>query len=215
MSESTSNLSRQRFEELLEKLAKQGLTQRKVAERVNIPAQYVSNLKTGQRTLTELTARRFGAVFDCNYQWLLGHSDDKSVPKFEEAAGDPSGRCVPVFDELIEGDPKLNKGWDGTMVELSGAATARMRQSPRAYVLRSSVEDVDGRIRQRDLLLMSQSVEAKAEIHVVRHRKRLVLTRMGVDGQQLRISDGQALVGTGEVVGHCAGIVWASMVKDY
>jgi plasmid maintenance system antidote protein VapI len=213
MSESSSNLSRQRFEELLEQLAKQGLTQRNVAERVNIPAQYVSNLKTGQRTLTELIARRFGTVFHLDYKWLLGLSDVMSVPEIEEPAGESSGRWVPVFDELIEGDPKLNKGWDGAAVELSGAATARMRQSHRAYVLRSSVEDVDGRIRQRDLLLISQSVESNAEIQVVQHRKRLLLTRIGVDGQQIRISDGQPLAGC-TVVGHCAGIVWASMVKD-
>ncbi|MFT4558052.1 MAG: transcriptional regulator with XRE-family HTH domain [Planctomycetaceae bacterium] len=214
MSESTSNLSRQRFEELLETLAKQGLTQRNVAEQVNIPAQYVSNLKTGQRTLTELAARRFGAVFDCNYQWLLGHSDDRSVPDLKGSAGDSPGRGVPVFDELIEGDPRSNTGWDGATVELSGAAAARATQCHRAYVLRSSVEDVDGRIRQGDLLLISQSVESNAEIQVVQHRKRLLLTRIGVDGQQIRISDGQALAGNCEVVGHCAGIVWASMLKD-
>jgi len=213
MSESTSNLSRQRFEELLGRLAKQGLTQRNVAERVNIPAQYVSNLKTGQRALTELTARRFGAVFDCNYQWLLGQSNEMAVPELNPPAGDSSGRWLPVFDKLFEGEPRSNTFWDGAMVELSGAAAARARECHRAYVLRSSSDDVGGRIQQRDLLLISQSVNQIADIYVVHHRKRLFLARMSDDGTQLRISDGQPLAGC-TVVGHCAGIVWASMVKD-
>ena len=212
MPEPTSDLSKHRFDQLLTILVKdEGLTQRDIAARVNIPAQYVSNLKTGQRTLTELIARRFGTVFHCNYQWLLGQSDDMAVPAMDTPAGESSGRWIPVFDELFEGDPRSNTGWDGAMVELSGAAAARVRQCHRAYVLRSSVDDVGGRIRQRDLLLISQSVDHIADIHVVHHRKRLLLSRMSEDGTQLRISDGQPLAGC-TVVGHCTGIVWASMV---
>lgn len=216
MPESNSELTRQRFQQLLNDLAERGLTQREIAERVNIPPQYVSNLKTGHREMKELVARRFGTVFGYNYEWLLGNSDKRNAPTIASTiAPTPTeslSRKFPALDLLIEGDPQANERWDGTFAELSGAAAVRVRSCRTPYVLKCTIDDLQGRIRQRDLLLISQEAREDAEIHVVRHRKRLVLARAGAEGRYQRVSDGQELAAECTVVAHCVGIVWASLV---
>lgn len=212
MPESNSELTRQRFQQLLNDLAEMGLTQREIADRVNIPPQYVSNLKTGQREMKELVARRFGTVFGYNYEWLLGNSDKRNAPTIPSTLTESLSRKFPVLDLLIEGDPQSNEDWDGTFAELSGAAAVRVRSCRTPYVLRCSIDDLQGRIRQRDLLLISQEAREDAEIHVVRYRKRLVLARAGAEGRYQRVSDGQELNAECTVVAHCVGIVWASLV---
>ncbi len=211
MTDSDSNLSRQRFEHLLCRLAEQGLTQREIAERVKIPSQYVSNIKNGHRPLTELLARRFGAVFRCNYEWLLGNSDEMDEPVVGATTSESTGRWVPVLDQLIEGDPQSNERWDGSFAELSGAAAARIRNCRHPYVLRCPVDDTRERVRQRDLLLISQEAREDAEIHVVRYRKRLFLVRIDEEGRRQRVNDGQYLAEDCVEVAHCTGIVWSSM----
>jgi transcriptional regulator with XRE-family HTH domain len=201
-----------RLKEILAELTQQGLTQQQIAERINMPSQFLSNLKNGHRPLTELVARRIGAVFQINYEWLLGIADEKLSPMVSTEASSGNMDMAPLFDEPIEGQPRSHTLWEGALLELSGAAAARFRNSVDGYVLRCPVNDSENRIHQGDLLLVSQEHSPDASIQVVRYRKRLVLARCSDDEQHLRLPDAYPLGGRCDVVGVCVGVVWAPLM---
>jgi transcriptional regulator with XRE-family HTH domain len=215
------NLSRQRVVDLLELLARQGLTQQQVASRANLPGQYVSDMKHGRRPVSELAARRIGAEFDVNYKWLLGTSNSMESPEsrsgYSAASSDasPTGSWLPLLSFPIEGEPRAHPAWDSTMVEIAGAAADKLVFARLPYALRFGHDDVQGRLRKNDLVLISQTPSADAEISVVRFKKKLFLARRRAETWE-RVAKGnkkESILPRDECteVGHCVGIIWGSL----
>ncbi len=214
---SSAGLASQRLSDLLELLSRQGLTQIQVASRANLPPQYVSDIKKGRRPMTELVARRLGEEFDVDFHWLLGTSGTMERPKpqssAEMSAEMPAGSrsWLPLFPNPIEGEPRAHPAWDGTGVEIAGAAAAKLVLSKHPYVLRFGRADIEGRLRSGDLVLVSQASNDDAEIHVVRYRKKCFLARANEEGGWSRVADGNELPGDCPVTGHCVGVVWSPL----
>ena len=209
---SIKQFSIQRLNRLLEMLSDRGHSQTQVAARAGIPAQYLSDIKHGRRPMTELVARRLGEEFDVNFQWLLGTSDSMENPSpLSSAFSSGSSVWLPLFSHPIKGEPRAQSTWDGTGVEVAGAASAKLILSKLPYVLRFGRDDVRGRLRKGDLILISQAADVDAEISVVRYRKKLFLARRGETGNWIRVGNGNELPAECPVSGHCVGVVWSPL----
>ena len=201
---SAAELAVERLGAFLTLLADRGITQAQVASRAGIPTSYLSDVKLGRRPLTELLARRLAEEFDANFKWLLGTESSMARPKI--------GTWVPIFGAPVEGEPRAHHRWDGTGLEIAGAAFAKLTGAVQPYVLRFDNNDTQGRIRRGDLILVSQAVNSDAEISVVRYRNKCFLARRNKsDGDWIRVATGEKLPAGCPIVGHCIGIVWAPL----
>lgn len=206
-------IATKRFNDLLEALLEQGLTQAQIAAKAGIPPQYLSDIKRNKRPVTELIARRLGEEFDFNYRWLTGTSnsmENSAQPSATTTAGDTV--WLPLFPFPIEDEPRQNSQWTGAGVEIAGAAAGKIGLARYPYVLQFGHGDVQGRLQQGDLVLISQATNTDAEIHVVRYRNKLFLARRNKDRSWTRVANGNKLPSNCPVMGHCVGIVWSSLV---
>lgn len=210
---SSAGLAEQRLSDLLELLSEQGFTQTQIAARAGLPPQYLSDIKHGRRPMTELVARRLGDGFDVNYEWLLGIRPSMERPQSPSGGAAAGGALwLPLFPHPIEGEPRVHPKWDGSGIEVAGLAVAKLVLCKHPYVLRFRHDDVQGRLRRGDLILVSQSVNEDAEIQVVRHRKKSTLARAAKNGTWSRVANGEILPSGSLVTGHCIGIVWSSLL---
>ncbi len=209
---STANVAHERLIELLKELAEQGYTQAQVAAEAQLQPQYLSDIKRNTRPMTELVARRLEDGFGVNRQWLLGISDVREVGSVSESDGFDDGERLPVLNHPIEGDPYTNPAWDGSDREVTGLAVAKLSSLSYPYLLRFGNEDVEGRLRKYDLILISQSFAEEAPIHVVRYRKKLSLARRQLQEGWSRVANGAPLPADSPSVGHAVGIVWGSLM---
>jgi transcriptional regulator with XRE-family HTH domain len=198
----------QRLQSLLAMLASQGLSQREIAAQANLPFQYLSDLKCGRRTMSELVARRLGEAFGVNFQWLSGSSNSVHPPRVGPSA---ERVWLPVHRFPITGEPSQLPTWDGTLTELAGAALGKLTQAQLPYVLIVGENDSEGRLRKGDQLLMSQTVKVDAEISVVKRGRNLVLARAAKAGGWRSLARGKSLPATCPPVGHCLGILWSAL----
>lgn len=207
---SPAELAVHRLNDLLDEFAQKGDTQTKIATQAGLPPQVLSDVKHGRRPMTELIARRLGEDLHVSHEWLLGVGNTKERVSWS-AQPASSARWLPLFTHPIEGEPKTNSDWDGTSVEVVGAAAAKLSLAVHPYVLKFGHNDIGGRLRSGDLALISQTSNADAEISVVRHRKKCFLARRNRDGSWSRVADGDRLPSTVAVLAHCAGLVWSKM----
>jgi plasmid maintenance system antidote protein VapI len=200
-----------RLNDLLQEHISGGLTQQQIASKAGLPAQYLSDLKNGRRTLTELTARRIGAELGVSYEWLLGTSNlKKPSSRSSEGAQTSAGTIwLPCFSWPISGSPRSHSDWVGTSVELAGVAAEKAAMATEPYVLRFGRNDVEGRLHKDDLLLITQALDVETTISVVKSGRKLHLARLKA-GQWAKVAGG-ILQGASTVHGHCLGIVWASL----
>jgi len=205
------DLSKMRLNEFLADLADQGFTQLQVATKAGLSGQQLSDIKCGQRSLTELVARRLGDEFDVNFDWLLGKSDTKENPVSRRSTTIVDASAIPIFSHPIEGLPEAHLKWDGTRFDVAGAATAKLGLSKNPYVLRFGHDDQQGRIKKGDLILISQTTDNKTGICVVRHRGKSFLARRNNDGTWTRVADGSILPKESQVTGHCVAILWSNL----
>ncbi len=205
---SVAAVATQRFNDLLGPLLEQGLTQAQIAAKAGIPPQYFSDIKRGERPVTELIARRLGDEFNFDFRWLMGTSTTM------ESAAHPSSLppiWLPLFSFPIQGEPRQNPNWTGAGIEIAGVAAGRIGLEKCPYVLQFGHNDVHGRLRQGDLILVSQSQNDDAEIHVVSFRKKLFLARANEDGSWTRVANKSNLPSTCPTAGHCIGILWSPL----
>lgn len=209
---STSALTKEHVGHLLDLLSGQGMTQVKVASKAGLPAQYLSDIKQGRRPMTELVARRLGEEFDVNFQWLLGTSGTMENPKPHSSAS-PTGSnlWIPLFPHPIAGEPRAHPDWDGAGVEVAGAAAARLLRAKFPYVLQYGHDDIEGRLQQGDLILVSQAPVGDTEISVISYRKKSFLARRSDKGGWIRVANGKELSADCPIAGHCIGIIWSSL----
>lgn len=209
----TSRVRQQRLEKLLQLLSRKGHSQNQVAQRVGVPASYLSDVKSGGRPMSELFARRLAGEFRLDYRWLLGDVGTmESLELGQELANEESTSIwLPLFQHLVQGRPRSLPDWDGACVEVCGAAAARARTAVDPYVLHFVADDHGGRLRKHDLLLISQALDELAEIHVIRIRRGMYLARKSPAGQWERLAEPGPIRDKVEVVGHGLGIVWGPL----
>lgn len=211
-SESASEVQASRLKKFLETLEARGVSQSEAARRAKIPAQYLSDIKAQRRTLSERLARRLEDAFKIDYLWLLGQRGSMDVPPIGPARlAAPSRRVwLPVFPYPICGDPYQSQSWDGSAIELTGVAAARVLHAELPYVLRFGVEDRGKRLCKGDLVLISQAVNETAEIQIIKLGGKAFLARR-LGNQWVRLNPAAKVEGVPAVVGHCLGIVWGPL----
>ncbi len=210
--DSPASVAHQRLTEFLEELAEQGRTQAQVAAAAQLQPQYLSDIKRNQRPMTELVARRLEDAFGVSHAWLLGTSNVREVGSYSPGDAFGGGDRLPVFNDPIEGNPHANSAWDGIDREVAGLPAAKLSYLSHPYLLRFGNDDVEGRLRRNDLILISQSFAEDAEIHVVRFRRKLRLARRHPQEGWSRVANGAQLPADCPSVGHAVGIVWGALI---
>lgn len=201
------------FQELLASLERQGLKQKQVAARLQMPPQYISDVKVGRRQMTELFARRVGAEFDVDYLWLLANSQGREPPRMRSQEAVSVARLwLPVLGRPTEGDPKLATQWDGTTIEIAGAAAAQAQAAVHPYVLRIDREDPKGELRTSDLVLVSQTENVHARIYVIQSGRQILLARQGSQFRWEPLIRERLASAEIRIVGACLGLIWRSLV---
>jgi transcriptional regulator with XRE-family HTH domain len=201
-----------RLKQVFADLANRGITQRHAAIELNVPPQYLSDVKNGHRSLTEPFARRIAEVYGVSFVWLVSGQGPKSISRLDvRGTSQTDTVMLPVLAEPIEGDPAVSVAWDGSKLEVSGAAAAIAGRASQPYILRISNNDVDGRLRKNDLVLVSQKSTESTTIELLQHRGRIVLARRESNGGWKVIDTGRAVSAKAKTVGYCLGIVWAKL----
>jgi len=70
-----------------------GLTQKELAEKMNIAKTTYNNYETGKREPDKETLKRFAAFFDCSIDYLLGFSDIRNPYKNNNTANHKGNDC--------------------------------------------------------------------------------------------------------------------------
>lgn len=209
---SPAGLALQRLKHLLERQRQRGFTQVQIAAKAGLPPQYLSDIKRGRRPMTELVARRLGEECGVSFQWLLGISDAMDCRPLPSALTSSSHSVwLPLFPHPIEGEPRVHPRWNGAGMEVAGAIASKLILLKHPYLLQFEHNDLRGRIRAGDLIVISQQSSSTAEIHVVRFRKKSFLARVNRNGSWTRVANGDVLPKDAPVTGHCVGIVWSPL----
>jgi transcriptional regulator with XRE-family HTH domain len=209
-----NQLKTERFKELLHKLSADGITQREIAQRTGVPPQYITDVKSGTRNLSELFARRIADEFEIDFLWLLG---ERSAPR--PRPGLPPQRegadrlLLPLLPHPVRGLPEESPDWDGSLIELCGPAAVAALNAQTPYVLRFGRDDIQGELQRGDLLLIGALPSPSSEISVIRYRSRCFLARRTADGNWQRVANGHGISGSAPVIGSCLGLLWRRLTS--
>ena len=72
-----------RLKQVFADLADRGITQRHAAIELNVPPQYLSDVKNGHRSLTEPFARRIAEVYGVSFVWLVSGQGTKNTSRLD------------------------------------------------------------------------------------------------------------------------------------
>jgi transcriptional regulator with XRE-family HTH domain len=199
----------QRLAYTLSRLIERGQTQRQIASALNVPPQYLSDVKNGHRTITEPFLRRIAEVYRVSFDWLMDGEGPESVPQFDAAHGTAtSGVILPVLTVPAEGDPGISSDWDGSQIIVAGAPAVIASRAKWPYVLRYEGEDGTRRLANGDLLLITEAGEAPSELMIVKAGRTLRLARHD-QGQWYSLDANPRVLKRLKLVGAVRGIVWA------
>jgi hypothetical protein len=201
-----------RVAEILETLAARGMSQRQVAFELNVPAQYLSDVKNARRNLSEPLARRFAEISRISTSWLLWGEGPMQSPGVA-AAPPPSfeGTCfLPVLSVPCQGEPRESPHWDGTWAPVTGAAAAAAQRAKLPFVLRVGDDDRSGRLHRGDLVLCSQAPCEDAAIVIVLAKNNALLARQGAANRLEPLHRGIP-IREGVVIGRCLAVIWSPL----
>jgi hypothetical protein len=202
----------QRLNQLLAKLAEQGVSQKEVAFRAKVPPAYLADVKAGSRTLTELFARRLQEEFAVDYLWLLGQSNTMQMKRAVGTADLGSRHILlPVLAHLIDGDPRAHRLWEGSVLEVVGATATKADVAHLPYVFRCGSDDRQGRLRRADLILITQKIDVNAEIQLIKQAGKILLARRTSAHKWKPLLLNQRIPTEPIVVGHAVGILWGGL----
>lgn len=215
---SQEQLKFKRVAQFMEKLADRAIPQQEIADRTGMSRQWISDVRNGRRKVTELFARRlveeFGAQVPVSYAWLMGETPKTSGgPVVNPSLPTENDRLMlPIVSSPIQGSPLKNPKWNGSFVEVVGAAAVSAFHATDPYVLKFNAEDRLGRLAKNDLLLMSQDVSETASIVVIKDEKKFWLVRRNPEGGWERVArNAEEVSKSARPVGHCLGIIWAPL----
>jgi transcriptional regulator with XRE-family HTH domain len=203
-----------RFREFLRWVKGQGMSQTEVADRLGLPRQYLTNVKNGNRVLTELFARRVADEFGVDHFWLLNGTGTMQRPAVVPQSKAPSGVdsiVLPLLTELVSGEPRRSPAWDGAVVSVTGPAVYAVGDSVHSYVYRVSDDDSSGRLKRGDLVLICQGdpKDPPSKLVLLEVGDRPTLAWSTNDGRWKSTRTGRVVSAESKTFGHCLGIVWA------
>lgn len=208
--ENSSQRRTARLTHLLEQLAARGVKQREVAFELNLPTQFVSDLKHGRRPVSEQFARRFSEAYRVSAAWLLHGEGSSDLPNLETPAARTDGiYLLPVLSAPDQGDPRQSRHWDGSLVPISGVAATAAERAKFPFVLRIGVDIPSGRLQKNDLVLCCHEPHDGTAIVIVRTKGKVLLARAGKCCFK-SLSTG-SVIPEAEPIGYCIGIVWAPL----
>lgn len=146
----------QRLLQVLADLQDQGHSQAAIAELLCVPAAYLSDVKGGNRTLSELFARRFSDEFSVSYRWLLHGEGTMTKPRIRSAVGSANSKLLPILMAPWIGEVRESPARTGDQTELGGRAAALADGATQPYVLRLPCDAHAADLRKGDLVLISQ-----------------------------------------------------------
>ena len=168
----------QRLAKVLERLSDRGQTQRQIAMALPVPAQYLSDTKTGQRTITEPFAHRVAEVCGVSFAWLMHGEGPEAAPRFNDVPNTTTaGTTLPVLLTPVAGDPATAPDWDGYQIVVAGAPAAIASRAKWPYVLRYDGNDSEARLVTGDLLLITEPGDAECELMIISKRGKLRMAR--------------------------------------
>jgi transcriptional regulator with XRE-family HTH domain len=203
-------LPNDRFNAFLDELAEQGTTQQEVARKLCVSAAYLSDCKRGRRSITELFARRLEHAYGRHHRWFL---EGERIFGGLHAPEHADRFVLPVFPHPIEGAPSAVSSWDGTRFEVCGVAATRALDSHWPYVLRLGSDDRRGRLKTGDLILVSQKIDSRAEVQVIKHNRKILLARPKAPKGWESVFQKRRVPGDPEIIGHCVAVVWAALQR--
>ena len=159
---------RQRFLQIVERIRQQGLTRKDIARRLGLGTSYFSDISSGRREVSELTARRIGDEFNVDFQWLRNGIGGDAQPVVRLAP--PAAVMeLPVLQGLCTGDPLESVHWSGGKIDVAGPGAEAARRATHPYVFRIPAYVVDVcHFKEGDLVLISQSDNPSASFGVIR-----------------------------------------------
>jgi hypothetical protein len=126
--------------------------------------------------------------------------------------------ALPVLSAPCAGEPRKVEGWDGSLLEVTGSASALALKASFPYLLRLPFDVPACQLRKGDALLMSQEKKTTSHGLVVVARTQekdekgdLVLARRTPKGGLVSAAHGDPIRGDVEEVGQCLGLVWRAM----
>lgn len=202
----------QRLLQVLEDLQDQGHSQAAIAELLSVPPAYLSDVKGGNRTLSELFARRFSDEFSVSYRWLLYGEGTMTKPRIRSAVDSANSKLLPILMAPWIGEVRESPARTGDQTELGGRAAALADGATQPYVLRLPRGAHAADLKKGDLILISQSDdEPKRSLVVLQcltsEKKELRLALRADKGAFLDIDTGARLRGDMEVVGQGLALV--------
>lgn len=205
---SLPNTNSSPFLQLLSDLAARGYTQIEIARRIGMPPQYLSDVKSGRRGVSELLARRLGQAFQVNYLDLLEEPNESSAALQVDMA---QVRRLPLLRAPVAGEPEQAPEWTGSFVDVVGIEARRADAAVLPYVLEFGTIDRHKKILEGDLVLISQKTSGNAEIKVVAKGEDRFLARQKSGGWEPLSIKRKDLVRDCEIIGECLGIIWRQL----
>lgn len=201
----------ERLTKILDHLKDEGLKQSRVAKELNLPSNYLSDLKRQHRIITETFARTLSSQFGVSYSWFWTGEGKAQIPRIKTEGTQPEHLVMlPVLPQLHEGPPRQSAFWDGSLLELCGRSAEEASKATNPYILRVSADDMTTWFPRNSLLLISQETERSSGMAVVQRRGDLILARKD-GGRWVSIRTGRQIPTKAEIIGHALGVVWAPL----
>lgn len=204
---------RKRFVDLINELRARGISQRALAEKLEMHPQYISDIKRGIRPVSDNFTNHIAKKLSPELVRILFTGASQPGDLRRLMAGSPTDQSVelPVLHSPIAGNPKSSTVWNGDTMTLAGIGAIAAREAKRPYVLALQHVDVWGRLRPDDRLLISQKPVPGREVCLLQTRAGIVLARKRKGSVWRPIKTGKVLKESAKLVGSVVAIIWARL----
>ena len=201
----------ERLTTILNHLKGGGLSQSQVANELNVPSNYLSDLKRKQRVITEPFARMLSSQFGVSFVWFWTGRGKAQLPRIRTEGTRPEhSAMLPILSQLHSGPPREEETWDGSLLPLAGRSAEEASNATLPYILRVSAADATAGLPENALILISQGISKSSGMAVVRSHGSLMLARE--DGNRwVAVRTGRRIPEKAELIGRALGIVWAPL----
>jgi len=201
----------ERLTTILGHLKDEGLKQSQVADELNVPSNYLSDLKRKQRVITEPFARTLCSQFGVNFTWFWTGRGKAQTPRIRaEGTRSENSPMLPILSQLHAGPPREGDTWDGSLLPLAGRSAEEASKATLPYILRVSSADAAVGLPEHSLILISQDTSKSSGMAVIRSRGSLMLARE--EGNRwVAVRNRRRISEKAELVGYARGIVWAPL----
>lgn len=201
----------ERLTTILGQLKDAGLNQSLVADELNVPSNYLSDIKNQQRAITKPFARTLSSQFAISLTWFWTGQGKAESPKIRTEGTRPENSVMlPILSQLHAGPPREGETWDGSLLPLAGRSAEEASKAAAPYILRVSADDATVALPENALILISQGKSKSSGMAVIRNRGSVMLAR--ADGNRwVAVRTGRRISERAELIGYALGIVWAPL----